>query len=795
MSIGIQQTVPQSVSKARESAPEGDLKHARYYLGRAGDEADSLVKQIQTAMDADPFDETAVHNLIGRLEELAPKDERVKFWRHAAAKKASLWETAQKVERIKQEIEGLLARAVSLQDRGVEFTLVDGVYKRAVDAASAAQADYPDNDDIVTWLSRATGEYNQFCAQAAILTTLGQTGAFRQVLASLDESQAGSVPVYDHQGKFIGQMTVAEAKCAYTRQANLWVQSKTREKLQDARRALCEQHSPEAAYEILNEFSLLTKGLMPDPEREAIKEFVETEIKPAQRRRETAKQLARAAAGMPQTEFRAAWQRLQRAREVDPHVPGLEEAQKDLRDRLRSWVSAQLEMGSKWLAGRQLEQASQCARMASEASGLEGSMQALLQQAAELDRRIKAVQSQSRDVRDTVQEIEALLSCKGDQESWRLARTKWLTLKERLGEDVVYYPQMDGVGARMDMPLDVAQLIVSIEGALRSSDEAALIDTARACEDASIRYPDQKAILAQCRNRIQARLAFLQAEREFAVGSISKARGLFHIATRGDNRDQAEDYLRKLEQVEREDEPRARCALQRAQTLIRKRPEEAFQLLAGWRQNHWLSSRDEIAGAWHQLVVRWRPKAEQMLRRLLSTESALDVQRVRLLVDALAALESPQAETLRHKALPRCYAQMAENLQELENWAGAVGLWRQAVDEAAMEDGPMYRAKLENAQLQVELGRIDRTDHGDANVHKLRELAAEYPCSLILKRYLAELYLARKESEQARVIAEQGLLLCRDVEANRDHAQAFHLVLDTAKAWKAAPARRAKVRQ
>lgn len=766
MSIGIQQTTqqiaPELVSKARDSAHEGDLKRARCCPGKARDEADSLVKQIQTAVAAD---------------------------------KTSQWEAAQKVEQIKQEIEGLLTGAVCLQDKGVEFTLVGEAYKRSMDLASVAKANYPDNDEIISLLSRATGEYNRFRAQAAILTTLGQTGAFRQVLASLDESQSSSVPVYDHQSKFIGQMTVAEAKRAYTCQANLWVQSKTPEKLQDARRALCEQHSPEAAYEILNEFTLLTEGLMPDPERDAIDEFIETEIRPAQRRRETARELLRAVAGMPQTEFRVAWQRLQRARQVDPHVPGLGETQQALRDRLRSFVSAQLEIGSKWLTERQLEKASQCAQVASEASGLEDSFQDLLLQAAELDRRIKAIQFQSRDVRDTVQEIEALLSRKTDQESWQLARHKWLALKERLGKDVVYYPQMNSVRARMDVPLDVAQLIVSTEGALRSSDETALIETAKTWEDASIRYPDQKATFAQYRGRIQARLAFLQAEREFAVGSISKARGLFQIATRGDNKDQAEDYLRELEKVEQEDEPRARLALQRAQALVRKKPEEAYQLLAEWRQNRWLPSRSAIAETWHQLVVRWRPKAEQMLRRLLSNGNALDVQRVQLLVDALTALGSPQAETLRHKALPRCYAQVAENLQELENWVGAVGLWQQAVDEAAMEDMPMYRAKLENAQLQVELGRIDRTDHGDTNVYRLQELGMKYPGRLILKRYLAELYLAREEFEQARVIAEQGLLLCRDVEANRDHAQAFQSVLDTAKAWKAAPASQAKVRQ
>ena len=796
MSIGVQQTtqqfVPESVSEACESVHESDFKHARYYLGKAGDEADSLVRQIQTAIDADPFDEATVHDLISQLEELAPKDERVKFWRHTAAKKASQWEAAQKVHEIKQEIEGLLARAVSLQDRGVEFTLVEQVYKRSIDVASAAKANYPDNDEIITLLSRATGEYNQFCAQAAILTTLGHTGAFRQVLASLDESKASLIPVFDNQGKFLGQMTVTEAKRAYTCQADLWVQSKTPEKLQDARRALYEQHSPETAYEILSEFTLLTKDLMPDPERDAIDGFIATEIKPAHKRRETARQLLRAAAGMPQTEFRAAWRKLQQVGEVDPHVPGLEEAQKAFHDRLRGLVSTQLEAGSKWLAERHLEKASQCAQMASEASGLEGSFQDLLLQAAELDRRIKAIQSQSTDVQDTVQEVEALLSRKGDQESWQLARHKWLALRERLGKDMVHYPQVDGVSARMDIPLDVVQLIVSAEGALKSSDEVALVDAAKTLEDASIRYPDQKATLAQYRGRIQARLAFLQAEREFAVGSISKARGLFQIATRGDNKDQAEDYLRELEKVEQEDEPRARRALQRAQALIRKKPEEAYQLLVGWHQNRWLPSRDAIAETWHQLVVRWRPKAEQMLRRLLSHEDALDVQRVQLLVDALAALESPQAETLRHKALPRCYAQTAENLQELGNWVGAVELWQQAVDEAVVQDLPTYRAKLENAQLQVELGRIDRTDRGDANVHKLQELGIKYPCSLVLKRYLAELYLARKEFEQARVIAEQGLLLCRDVEANRDHAQAFQSVLDTAKAGKLRRPRRQK---
>ena len=100
------------MSKARESVHESDLKHARYYLGKAGDEADSLVRQIQAAIDADPFDEAAVHDLISQLEALAPKDERVKFWRHTAAEKASQWEAAQKVGEIKQEIVGLLARAV-----------------------------------------------------------------------------------------------------------------------------------------------------------------------------------------------------------------------------------------------------------------------------------------------------------------------------------------------------------------------------------------------------------------------------------------------------------------------------------------------------------------------------------------------------------------------------------------------------------------------------------------------------------------------------------------------------------
>ncbi|MCP4544251.1 MAG: hypothetical protein GY832_44630 [Chloroflexi bacterium] len=805
------------VNRARDCfEEEGNLERALYYLDKAQGKADdqlqkeirdlrrridkkqrdqlkSLEKNIQKALAADPFDERAVQALIDQLEDLTSEHDRIQAWRQEAIDKAARWQETQKVAQAKEEIEGLLGRAAALREQGTANQFVIDVYKQAVETASVAQTNYPHNDDVPVLHSRATAEYNQFRAQANLLTTLEQTGEFRQALARLNEHEGDPnkrFAVYE-RGQLVGQMTASETRRAYIRQASVWVQGKTPEKISDARRTLYEHHAPDAASRILEDFKLMLAGLMPDPERDAIDEFIQEHIAPAQESRDNARRFLGEAASMPQAEIVQAWEKMRQARDKDPHVPNLDGVRKTLIERLAGYVEKQLKDGVQWLNDRQLEQARKSAVVAQAAAALDDSLGDLQRRATGLFQRVQAAIVQADDVKETLEEIESLLSSTTEQEKTsRQATQMWQSLKDRLGDDLALYPQVDKLSARIGQSRDLAQLIASIDVVLKGYDEAAMEDELNSLAKTANRYPMEKGILEKYRVRLEARLAFLEAEREMAVGSLTKARDLYRGATRGDDRGKAEDRLRELERAERRD-VEARRDLQRAQSLLGKKPEEAYHLLVRWHNDQQIPSRDAIAEAWHQLVANWRPRIERTLNRLLSASDDLDVMRIQFLVDALSDLEAPQAEVWRQRALPRCHAELAQNLEELENWSGAVEMWQQAVNEASADDLAMYRAKLKNAQLQKGLDEIDPSDHGDDNLKKLQKLGEKHPRSVDVKLSLAKLYLARTEMKAARSSVQSGIALDLDGEYRQD----FEQVLKQVDEWEEISGKQARVEQ
>jgi len=788
------------ISKAQDCLRNNDLDGAYAYLEKAWGKANErlrqdiadlriqienrrgeivrdLESQIQAALQAEPFDEEAVQSLIVRLEGLIPEDGRISVWKDRARERAKGWRQAQEIGQIKGEVEKRLESAERRRKRGDSPAFIEEDYGEALRIAESALANYPEAWELDDLVRQVRSKRATIVALLGLLTTVGATGHYREVIESLRaKDPTEEVEVYDLEGRFLKRLPAREAIEEYKKQAAQWVIAKTPGKIEDARRALFVDHSPEGAFRIVEEFLLNTSGLMPDPEKAAIEELLREEIEPARQKRQEASRLLIEAESL--ADVTQAWEKLRTARQQDPHIPDLGRVEATLRTRLQARVRQGLEEARSLLEKRLLSEARQRVQEVLKEARLDQAPEivALQNQLSELDARIQVVQKQAKDVEDIVADIRKLLD-KGTREAGEEARRKFEALQDRLGPAANEYPEIQAIAPRLTASLDLARFLASVDDLLKGSDDQALQETLQELSNIRPRYPDRRDILDRYENRLKARLAFLQAVREKEAGSLLEAERLLKIATLGDDRPEAQKWLQEIEEGRRRD-AEARQALQQVRPFLTTRPEEAYRVLVSWRQDPWILSRDEVKEAWRQMAIAWQPKVEEELEALLQAPvGSLDINRIRFLVEeVLVQLGHPRAQAWRQRALPRCYRDFALAFEEQENWTEAVKWWGNAVKEASSEEKTLYLERQESAQLQEALHKLDPTDSSDAVRDRLKELEKKYSQSVEVKGRLARLYQARGEEENALHYAEWGLALIERSKRGEEHRSALEEV-------------------
>jgi len=805
------------ISKAQDCLGNQDLDGARAYLDKAWGKADErlrqdiadlriqienrrgeivrdLESQIQAALQAEPFVEEAVQSLIVRLEGLIPEDGRISVWKDRARERAKSWKQAQEIGRLKGEVEKWLESARRRRSRGDSPSFIEGDYGEALRIAESALANYPEAWELDELVRQVRSERATIVALLGSLTTVGATGHYREVIESLRaKDPTEEVEVYDLEGHFLKRLPAKEAVEEYKKQAAQWIIARTPVKIEDARRALSADHSPEGAFRIVEEFLLNTSGLMPDPEKAAIEKLLREEIEPARQRRQEASRLLIEAESM--ADVTRAWDTLRAARQQDPHTPDLGRVETTLRTRLQARVKQGLEDARDLLEKRLLSEARQRVQEVLKEARLDQAPEivALQKQLGELDARIQVVQKQVEDVRGTVADIRRLLD-KGTQEASEEARRKFEALQDRLGPAANEYPEIQAIAPRLTASLDLARFLASVDDLLKGNDDRALQETWQELSNIRSRYPDRRDILDRYENRLKARQAFLQAAREVEAGSLLEAERLLKIATLGDDRPQAQEWLRKIEEGRKRD-AEACQALQQVRPFLTTRPEEAYRILVNWRQDPWILSRDEVKEAWRQMAIAWQPKVEEELETLLQAPvGSLDVNRIRFLVEeVLVRLGHPRTQAWRQRALPRCYRDLALAFEEQENWTEAVKWWGNAVQEASSEEKTQYLEQQENAQLREELHKLDPTDSSDAMRDRLKGLEKKYSQSVEVKGRLARLYQARGEEENALRYAEWGLALIERSKRGGEHRSALEKVREWAQKVKKAAGQKQEI--
>lgn len=491
-------------------------------------------------------------------------------------------------------------------------------------------------------------------------------------------------------------------------------------------------------------------GLPPDAAQK-ISDYLQSIVEPAVQRRREAEKLLYEVFSL--TDVVDGWTLIQRAVEIDSHVPRIAEVREQLRPRFEQWVQQELmrlrrdqaAVPLAYLGRKEYQQ--QYRQLIDRANELAGwsSQDPLLQR---LTAEIETFVNQSREILETYEYVSGQTrAIQGylEQRNFRLAHETFARLQERVGDTQLreYYPDLPGIQLQLEIRGRIDTLVKNLETNL-GADDSRLEQSIYRLEDALKESPDHPEIPPLLR-RFRSRFAFRQGQKAYEEEKYTEARRELEKVD-GDDKIEAQTLLRQLAAAEKERDELARDIDRMIKAREARQWRLAYELANRWiGQPVYARSLENQLTQLHQDVVEeWHTDAVRNLETL-SRQRPLDEARIKEYLRVFDTLNDHEklAEWQR-KALAPCHQQAAQTAQKNGDLEECVRQWHEALrldgDNDAYEEGLAQARKALLAQ-QIAAAPAD----WEAAVRLYRELQQEYPEDVEIRLRLAEIYLHQQK--------------------------------------------------
>ncbi|MBK7919069.1 MAG: hypothetical protein IPJ94_22965 [Chloroflexi bacterium] len=503
--------------------------------------------------------------------------------------------------------------------------------------------------------------------------------------------------------------------------------------------------SPDEAKKMLMEAQRFY-GLPPDAAQK-ISDYLQSIVEPAVQRRREAEKLLYEVFSL--TDVVDGWTLIQKAVEIDSHVPRVAEVREQLRPHFEQWVQQELmrirreqaAIPRAYLGQKEYQQQyRQLVNLANQLAGW-SSQDPLLQR---LTTEIETFVNQSREMLDThayVSSQTRAIQAYIEQRNFRLANEILARLQERIGETQLrdYYPDLPGIQTQLDMRNRIDALVNNLQTDLGADDsrlEQSIYTLQSALKDAPD-HPDIPPLL----RRLRSRLAFRQGQKAYEEERYIEARRELEKVD-SDDKSEAQTLLRQLEAAEKERDELARDIDRISKAKEAKHWRSAYELASHWigQPVYGSSLENQLAQLHKDIVEEWHTDATRNLETL-SRQRPLDEARIKEYLRVFDTLNYHEklAEWQR-KALAPCHQQAAQTAQQNGDLEECVRQWREALrldrDNDAYEEGLAQARKALLAQ-QTTAAPAD----WEAVVRLYVKLQQEYPEDVEIRLRLAEIYL------------------------------------------------------
>jgi len=478
-----------------------------------------------------------------------------------------------------------------------------------------------------------------------------------------------------------------------------------------------------------------------------IAEYEQVAVQPALARREKAERRRDAALRM---DVLQAWDELGEVEKLDPHVPLINEARGSLHSRLIEQVKKALQNAQSLRQRRQWERAIRVVEPFLERTRQDTRLADWTQKLEEFIARCEEGAREEASILEELNAIQSLIA----REQFQEAHERLAVIEGRLGENLAAYPQAKSLRDRIDARLRLDELLhrASMVHDAPSSDDD-IERMIQALEKAAEEHRARQGDIVPLLKRLQARLLFRQAEREYRQGTADfhglRQRFQSVIDMAGADAERARRYLEEMAKTEREFEEIEHTIRVAREHLAAKRYRQAYETLhpLAMRQPP-VPQHTQVWKLFEEARESLTKEIEQRLSRF-QQRRRLDVRSILEKVEELRELDPVRARAW-DELVARCYIQQAE---EADTPANALKYWKEA-SYLVGPDSPLHpriARGLKEAEKAVAFRKVDTLVGAWTHAVEILEgLQAQYPDDPEIRLRLAEVFLEGSNLPAAR---------------------------------------------
>jgi|GEM_PF-6056123 len=478
-----------------------------------------------------------------------------------------------------------------------------------------------------------------------------------------------------------------------------------------------------------------------------IAEYEQVAVQPALARREKAERRRDAALRM---DVLQAWDELGEVEKLDPHVPLINEARGSLHSRLIEQIKKALQNAQSLRQRRQWERAIRVVEPFLERTRQDTRLADWTQKLEEFIARCEEGAREEASILEELNAIQSLIA----REQFQEAHERLAVIEGRLGENLAAYPQAKSLRDRIDARLRLDELLhrASMVHDTPSSDDD-IERMIQALEKAAEEHRARQGDIVPLLKRLQARLLFRQAEREYRQGTADfhglRQRFQSVIDMAGADAERARRYLEEMAKTEREFEEIEHTIRVAREHLAAKRYRQAYETLhpLAMRQPP-VPQHTQVWKLFEEARESLTKEIEQRLSRF-QQRRRLDVRSILEKVEELRELDPVRARAW-DELVARCYIQQAE---EADTPANALKYWKEA-SHLVSRDSPLYpriARGLKEAEKAVAFRKVDTLVGAWTHAVEILEgLQAQYPDDPEIRLRLAEVFLEGSNLPAAR---------------------------------------------
>ena len=730
-----------------DSPLAGEIKQTqRDVERRRKDRRTTLLHAVHQALTSEPFSEEKAIWAIEDLNRFEPDSPDAARAREELAERTRKVAEEREYQELKTRLEAIWREAEKGEARGAGGVGVLERYKLAHDLATVAAANYPSSLGLSGLERDALKRHTLARGRHEKPTTLQEAGAYREAIQHLkqvQEEQGGDARVTfvrdPTRPESTETTTVDEALEIVRRAAQRWADQKAQE-YQDEADKLIAAHSPSKAAEKLNDGLALFQ--LDEEARARLRDQLVRVIQPAMQRREEAEELL---GRWDRAKPAEAWDLVVKAGGLDAHTPGLEDARRQVRTKLRGYIETDLLAQAKtWLNKANWQQARELVDEATKLIQRDNSFEPLAETARQLHAECLEWERLSEEVTDSVTRLRE--QAQSDPKS---AADRLKGLLEHWGEKrSKHFAELTELRTELQAKVDLEQLVAQVELAIRSENHQTVAQAVVECEAAISANPVQRLRLERLLERLRLHKRYLEGLRLLDQNQVPQGLKLLKqvVDQDGDDKEAADQRSEEIISDQKTEAEVTATLAKARRAMDQGRPDEAFRALNPWRNRPTQHSQEVIllletaSRAWEQRII-------SVLEGELRSDK-LDVARVITLVQDLGqTLGSSLAPEWERQALSRCAVQQAEEFEQAGRWDDAVTKWAEA--KSRNPDSVHYEIRWRQAQKQAAWSKAQSSETAETEAEEvLLNLEREQPTDPEIKKWLAQHYLEQAKSAE-----------------------------------------------